>query len=246
MKSIIPTNIRRSCDLITLSLIWILPVLPLLFILAASPDPAAYAQRDAQKNADPTDQRSGQWRLAQNVKKVKQNTFSFDRGNEDMTEDDVRSMLLKNNFYASCWTYNREFCHPDGDFENAFVDNGDGTVTDNATGLMWQKGGSPAAMTWEDAGRYVQQMNQKGFGGYSDWRLPKLIELASIMECSWKNGDLFLDVIFDRNQISCWSASTRGADRAWKINFRLGYVIDSPVKSQNAVKAVRLKSKLWK
>ena len=176
MKSTISENIRRSCYLSISSLIKILPVLSLLFIPAVCPNSTANAQHEAPKDADRTVKRFDQWRLAQTETKVKQEKFQFDRREEDMTEGDVRSMLLKNNFYASCWTYNRDFCNPEGDFENAFIDNGDDTVTDTATGLMWQKSGSPAVMTWEDAGRYVQQLNRQRFGRSS----PK---------CRWQNRE---------------------------------------------------------
>ena len=62
---------------------------------------------------------------------------------------------------------------------NDFVDNGDGTITDNATGLMWMQNDSQNGMNWEDALNYAENLE---FAGYSDWRLPDVKELQSIVD----------------------------------------------------------------
>ena len=64
---------------------------------------------------------------------------------------------------------------------NSFADNGDGTVTDRATGLMWSKGDSGRGMTWRDALAWVQARNAAAHLGYSDWRLPNAKELHSLV-----------------------------------------------------------------
>lgn len=64
---------------------------------------------------------------------------------------------------------------------NDFVDNGDGTVADRATGLMWSQADSGAGMTWQEALAWVEQKNQEGYLGYTDWRLPNAKELQSIV-----------------------------------------------------------------
>ncbi|MFX1563136.1 MAG: DUF1566 domain-containing protein [Promethearchaeota archaeon] len=65
---------------------------------------------------------------------------------------------------------------------NDFVDNGDGTITDNATGLMWSQNDSGEGFNWEDALAWVQQKNDENFLGYNDWRLPNAKELQSIVD----------------------------------------------------------------
>lgn len=62
---------------------------------------------------------------------------------------------------------------------NDFVDHGDGTVTDRATGLMWMKEDCGRGMTWEDALAYCENLE---FAGHSDWRLPNAKELQSIVD----------------------------------------------------------------
>jgi len=71
---------------------------------------------------------------------------------------------------------------------NDFVDNGDSTIIDSATGLMWAQDDSgsdvPAGLNWEEALAYVEAMNQVSYLGYSDWRLPNVKELQSIVDYS--------------------------------------------------------------
>ena len=57
--------------------------------------------------------------------------------------------------------------------KNDFQDNGDGTITDRATGLMWSKADSGQGMNWQDALAWVQKKNAEKFLGHDDWRLPE-------------------------------------------------------------------------
>ena len=59
----------------------------------------------------------------------------------------------------------------------SFTDNGDGTVKDNVTGLIWQKADG-GEMTWSNAFVYAQTNR---VGGQSDWRLPTSHEAFSIL-----------------------------------------------------------------
>ena len=63
-------------------------------------------------------------------------------------------------------------------FDYLFV-NGDGTITDTRTGLMWQAAYADTAKNWEDALQYCKNLN---LAGYSDWRLPEKEELRSIID----------------------------------------------------------------
>ncbi len=68
--------------------------------------------------------------------------------------------------------------------KNSFVDNGDGTISDLATGRMWDQAGSDTGMTWELALAWVQQKNAENYLGYNDWKLPDAKELQSIIDYS--------------------------------------------------------------
>jgi len=64
---------------------------------------------------------------------------------------------------------------------NEFVDNGDSTITDQATGLMWAQDDSGEGMLWEEALAYAEDSD---YAGYDDWRLPNIKELQSIADYS--------------------------------------------------------------
>lgn len=57
-------------------------------------------------------------------------------------------------------------------------------VVDRATGLTWTKADSGKGLTWQEALAYVDTANQKKYLGYSDWRLPNIKELQSIVDYS--------------------------------------------------------------
>lgn len=65
--------------------------------------------------------------------------------------------------------------------QNDFQDNGDGTITNRATGLMWSQADSGRDMNWEAALAYAQARNSEKYLGYTDWRLPSAKELQSIV-----------------------------------------------------------------
>ncbi len=65
---------------------------------------------------------------------------------------------------------------------NDFTDNGDGTVSDEATGLMWMQEDSQIGMDWEAALEYAQTKNTENYLGYNDWRVPDAKELHSILD----------------------------------------------------------------
>ncbi len=67
---------------------------------------------------------------------------------------------------------------------NDFHDNRDGTVTDRATGLIWEKGDSGKGMNWQAALAWAMQKNAANYLGYNDWRLPNAKELQSIVDYS--------------------------------------------------------------
>ncbi|MBD3232471.1 MAG: DUF1566 domain-containing protein [candidate division Zixibacteria bacterium] len=96
---------------------------------------------------------------------------------------------------------------------NDFVDNGDGTITDNATGLMWSKddfgdgqsNGPRSGMTWEEALAWVAQKNDENYLGYDDWRVPNAKEMQSIVDYSRgpdSTNSAAIDPIFNITEIT--------------------------------------------
>ena len=109
--------------------------------------------------------------------------------------------------------------------KNKFKDNGDGTVTDNATGLTWMKADSGKGMDWPSALEYAETLE---YAGHSDWRLPNAKELQSIIDYTRSpdtTASAALDPVFDATEIKneggkkdfahYWTSSTHvGARRS--------------------------------
>ena len=102
-----------------------------------------------------------------------------------------------------------------------YVNNGNETVTDTNTGLMWQKADDETQRDWADAGQYCENLE---LGGYDDWRLPRVDELETIVDHSRTNPAI--DPIFDACYLYYWSGSTAAnvPSDAWYVGFSIGYV----------------------
>lgn len=71
---------------------------------------------------------------------------------------------------------------------NLFQNNGEGTITDLATGLMWQQTDNGSGIDWKQALAYVQSQNNANYLGHNDWRLPNSKELQSIVDYTRSPG----------------------------------------------------------
>jgi hypothetical protein len=119
--------------------------------------------------------------------------------------------------------------NPYGSFNNDFVDNDDGTIMDKATGLVWQKSGSSSIMSNDSTKSYLKRLNKNKFAGYSDWRLPTIEELASLLEQN-KVNNFHISPLFDKKQKRCWSIDEAFRHREltksfWAVNFKNGSVV---------------------
>lgn len=120
--------------------------------------------------------------------------------------------------------------------KNSFRDNGDGTISDEATGLMWMQDDSGRGMDWPDALAYAESME---YAGYADWRLPSAKELQSIVDYTRSpdaTGSAAIDPLFEctpitneagqRDYAQYWSSTThigmQGSDRAVYVCFGRG------------------------
>lgn len=102
-----------------------------------------------------------------------------------------------------------------------FSNNGDGTVTDAKTGLMWAAHDNGIPIHWLDALAYCQKYSG---GGYSDWRLPTLTELANLFDPQTTNRRGYHIIkLIDTSAQSLWASETRGFEAA-RFNFAYGQV----------------------
>ncbi|MBF0240196.1 MAG: DUF1566 domain-containing protein [SAR324 cluster bacterium] len=100
----------------------------------------------------------------------------------------------------------------------SYTDNSNGTITDNVTGLMWQKENDNQKYTWSGAGSYCEGLT---LGGYADWRLPTKKELMSIIHNGTYNPAVNTTYFPNTNSSYYWSSSTSAkyTSRAWGVDF---------------------------
>ena len=118
-----------------------------------------------------------------------------------------------------------------------YTDNGDGTVTDNSTGLTWEKkteANVNVNYTWQGALAYVAELNAMnagaGFAGHNDWRLPNIRELLSTVDYSRSNPPIhpaFGPTRGISNYAAYWSSTSWAGYQlegsAWAVEFADSY-----------------------
>jgi hypothetical protein len=136
-----------------------------------------------------------------------------------------------------------------------FSVHGDGTVTHARTGLMWQVcsqgqtwsgggcSGTASRHDWQQALQVPSELNVSGgYAGYSDWRLPNINELASIVELKCYSSTIN-ESIFPATGIdfAYWSASPNlsSSSGAWRVRFSDGSVYFNRRTVTNHVRLVR-------
>jgi hypothetical protein len=112
-----------------------------------------------------------------------------------------------------------------------FTDNGDGTITDDLTGLMWTKNVNLADddKTWQQTLDFVKGMNAGTYSnfGYTGWRLPNRKELYSLIDFSEYGPAIPLQNPFNNVlAIYYWSSSTftSGPGSSWSFSIWDGSV----------------------
>jgi hypothetical protein len=118
------------------------------------------------------------------------------------------------------------------DSENIFVDNGDGTVTCEAQGLLWCKTDSMIDLkkwvNYQDSADYVRELREKKYAGYDDWRLPSKDEMTTLFDKKFANTDQFGKTIYISDQFasgggfSMIAQQVPGRMRVWVLNIRDG------------------------
>ena len=132
---------------------------------------------------------------------------------------------------------------------NDSFENGDGTITDQATGLMWAQEDSGEGVDWVTALDLAVQANAENYLGYSNWRVPDVKELQSIVDYSGVypaiDTNLFDvtddDAYFWTSTSAYFSAVDPGYYYAWYVAF--GYAVDGEGNDTHGAGAVRFDTK---
>jgi hypothetical protein len=108
-------------------------------------------------------------------------------------------------------------------FADRYVNNGDGTITDTKTGLVWQKANDGIDRTLPDARTYCAGLS---LGGHQDWRVPRIDELETIID--YGRYDTSLDPLFNHNGsiYGYWpdTQTQYSQEYFWAVSFDDGYV----------------------
>ena len=118
-----------------------------------------------------------------------------------------------------------------------YTDNGDGTISDNDTGLMW-KMITDGPFIWEDALIHCENLN---YAGYTDWRLPNINELRTLVDFEISKPAIEQEY-FPGTLDRYWSSTTATGtpNNAWTLFFKYNGVWDHAGKLEhNSVRAVR-------
>ena len=168
---------------------------------------------------------------------VSPGTFLLRSKPMELSDKDVHGMIRKHDFFdTSRNLLSKGFPHE----YKAMDIKGDKVIFDNFSCLMWQQSGSSDKIGFENAKKWVTELNRNRFAGFNDWRLPTLEEAMSLMEPEQKQGSLYIDSLFDIKQSWIWTSDPyQGASWAWVVNFSLGKCYDSQFDSNYYVRAVR-------
>jgi hypothetical protein len=118
----------------------------------------------------------------------------------------------------------------------AFIDNDDGTVSDTVTGLMWQQAENGGERTWRIALSTCEALE---LAGQSDWRLPDIRELQSIVDD--RNYFPAIASVFNIGNEGYWSGTTdtQTPGNAWYVQFQRGFADNSSKSDAYRVRCVR-------
>ena len=116
--------------------------------------------------------------------------------------------------------------------DQRFIDNGDGTVTDTLTNLMWMQEDSFLVLkkfvTYRHAVKLLGKINGEAFAGHSDWRFPNKREAHSLFDDTKSikdkyDMDIHVDPVFSPGcGYDTWTSHTRGKITAYSYSFNSG------------------------
>lgn len=117
----------------------------------------------------------------------------------------------------------------------SYTDNGNGTITDNVTGLVWQKQDDATNRIWDAANTYCTNLVLAGPG----WRLPTDFELMTIVDYGKYLPTINTAYFSNTQSNNYWSSTIDGTPSAWYVDFGYGYPNKSGKNGGYFVRCVR-------
>lgn len=122
------------------------------------------------------------------------------------------------------WGLSDQILNPQSEFLYYYVDSGDEqTVIDEHTGLMWQRFGLDLCSI-RNMKNQIKQLNEKGFSGFHDWRMPTVPEALSIMEIKANEKGVYLHPCFSKEQPFVFTSAKRKPTGYWFVDYKQGKV----------------------
>ena len=132
------------------------------------------------------------------------------------------------------------------------IDNGNGTITDPNTGLIWKKTDAwldtKKFYAWQDHRTYVDKVNKEKFAEIDNWRIPSKQEASTLVDktgtknCEDKNGTMFpLDPVFDAGCVANTWISECSDNQIIRYDLKIG--LDTPYPGNDIWSSMRLVSK---
>ncbi len=111
-------------------------------------------------------------------------------------------------------------------------------VTDNVTGLIWQRTVNTTTYTWANAITYCEDLS---YGGQTDWRLPTRKELATLPDYGRYSPAIDTTIFPGTQADDYWSSSSLASNtaNAWRVDFDNGYVSSTTKADTDYARCVR-------
>ncbi len=125
--------------------------------------------------------------------------------------------------------------HPASTTSARFKADADGTVTDTRSKLMWMRcsagqrwtgsrcTGTPQSLTFPSAQSVADEINRSGSAFFSDWRVPRMPELASIAERECSDPRINLELFPDTPASFYWTTTSRRASGPTDFVYALSF-----------------------
>ncbi|MCK4763332.1 MAG: protein kinase [Candidatus Aminicenantes bacterium] len=168
---------------------------------------------------------------------VSKNTMKLRSGyKNDLSEQAVAAMIQRRGFFEKKINKSADFkC----DYQTSVKERGEMIVIYNKTAFVWHGEKMPDNLTLQEAEERLENLNNRGYGGYDDWRFPTIEEAASLLRKTKNREGLHIDSAFSRSPRSIWTKDSIIPGEYWIVNFYSGTIELSSENWKHSLRPVR-------